>query len=152
MKEEKLKKKEGKLRKNFREEIVLDAADAVVGRLASFAAKKAIQGNSIVVINSEKAKIIGNKKIVLEKYLARTRLGKGVQKGPIISRQPAQLLRRAIRGMLERKRTRGREAFKRVKCYEGVPQNYADKEKISVGTKEAINFLTLEQLSKHYGK
>lgn len=137
---------------NNENKIIIDATNSVVGRLATFAAKQALYGKKVIIVNCEKAKIIGDPKIIIEDFLARRRLGKGAQKGPIISRKPAQILKRAIRGMLERKRTRGREAFKRIKCYEGVPLEYENKEKISIETKEAIKFLTLEELSKQLGR
>ncbi|MCX8193960.1 MAG: 50S ribosomal protein L13 [Candidatus Pacearchaeota archaeon] len=133
------------------EEIVVDAEDAVLGRLASFVAKQARSGKKIVVVNSEKAKIIGDPKIIVQDYLARLRLGHGTQKGPIISRKPAALLRRAIRGMIGRKKTRGSEAFKNIKCYEGIPKEFEKKEKIKLERKEAIKFITLEKLSKQIG-
>lgn len=140
-----------KEKKENKEEIIIDATDAVLGRLATFAAKQARSGKKVVVVNSEKAKIIGNPKIIVEKYLARLRLGHGAQKGPIISRRPTALLRRAIRGMIERKRTTGREAFKNIRCYEGIPKEFEKKEKIKLEKREAIKFITLEKLSKQLG-
>ncbi len=35
--------------------MIIDANNATAGRLASFAAKKALQGNEIFIINCEKA-------------------------------------------------------------------------------------------------
>ena len=131
--------------------IIIDATDAILGRLASFAAKQALLGKKVIIVNSEKAKIIGDPKVILERYLKKRSLGRGTQKGPIISRKPEQILRRAIRGMIGRKKATGREAFKRVKCYEGTPEQFADKEKIHIETKPAIKFLTLGQLSKLLG-
>ncbi|MGB9708245.1 MAG: 50S ribosomal protein L13 [Candidatus Pacearchaeota archaeon] len=130
-------------------EIVIDAENAVVGRLASFAAKKSLNGNAVAIINSEKAKIIGTPSIIINKYMARIRLGRGAQKGPIIRRKPSELLRRAIRGMIEYKKGKGSEAFKRIRCYEGVPKLYENKEAITLPTKEAIKFITLKNLSRH---
>jgi len=130
-------------------EIVIDAEDATVGRLASFAAKKSLQGNAVAIINSEKAKIIGTPSVTIEKYRARVRLGHGAQKGPIILRRPSEILRRAIRGMIEYKKGKGSEAFKRIRCYEGIPKLYENKETVTIPTKEAIKFITLEKLSRH---
>lgn len=131
------------------QEIVVNAENAVVGRLASFAAKQALLGKSVIIINSEKAKIIGTPAVIIKKYRDRVRLGHGVQKGPIILRRPSELLRRAIRGMIEYKKGQGAQAFKRVKCYEGIPKLYENKETVTIPTREAIKFLTLEKLSKH---
>lgn len=140
-----------KEKKNEENEIIIDAENAVLGRLATFIAKKARSGKKVIIINSEKAKIIGDPKIIVEDYLAKLRLGHGTQKGPIISRKPVALLRRAIRGMIGWKKSRGKEAFKNIKCYEGIPKEFEKKEKIKLETKEAIKFITLEKLSKQLG-
>jgi len=131
-------------------EIIIDAQGAVAGRLAGFAAKKALQGNKIIVVNAEKARIIGRKKIILDDYIKRRALGKGVQKGPHFPYRADMILRRIIRGMLPRKRTTGREAFRSIKCFISIPAEYQNKIKDAVKfeTKNALNYLTLEELSK----
>lgn len=131
-----------------KKEIVIDAKGSVLGRLASFVAKKALQGIPVVVVNSEEAIIIGKPKNILQDYLKRFRFGHGAQKGPIFSRKPEAILRRAIRGMIGRKKTKGRKAFKHVKCYKGVPKKYVGVEKIIISKKEALNFITLGRLSR----
>ena len=40
--------------------IIIDAEGEIRGRVASFAAKQALQGNEIVILNSEKALVSGN--------------------------------------------------------------------------------------------
>ncbi|MCX8194464.1 MAG: 50S ribosomal protein L13 [Candidatus Pacearchaeota archaeon] len=129
-------------------EIIIDATGAIVGRLSSFAAKKALQGEKVVIVNSGEAIISGRKADILKDYLHRLRLGRAAQKGPLFSRKPEQILRRAIRGMINRKSSRGREAFKRVKCYVDTPEQYASSNKISIEKKEPTNFITLNELSK----
>ena len=129
-------------------EIIIDGQGAVLGRVSNFIAKKALQGNSIIVLNTEKIIIIGKPKNILEKYLEKLRLGHGAQKGPIILRKASEIVRRAIRGMIGRQKTKGREAFRRIKCYEGVPKKYSTSEKIKFEKKEALNFITIEKLSK----
>ncbi|MEM2089483.1 MAG: 50S ribosomal protein L13 [Candidatus Pacearchaeota archaeon] len=128
-------------------EIIIDAQNTVVGRLASFAAKKALQGHNIIIINSEKAIITGSPEKILEKYIKRLQLGRGVQKGPKFSRRPEMILRRAIRGMLPWKKARGREAFKRVKCFLGVPEEFKNKESIRLEKEIKTKYITLEKLS-----
>ena len=45
--------------------------------------------------------------------------------GPFFSRDPEKIMKRAIRGMLPDYRLgRGREAWRRVKCYQGVPEKF----------------------------
>jgi large subunit ribosomal protein L13 len=131
-------------------EIIIDAQGAVAGRLAGFAAKKALQGNSIIIINAEKARIIGRKHVILDDYIKKRALGKGVQKGPHFPYKPEMILRRMIRGMLPWKRTTGREKFREIKCFTSIPAEYQHKMKDAVKfeAKNALNYLTLEELSK----
>lgn len=132
---------------NKQKEVIIDAANSSLGRFATFAAKKALEGERVVVVNAEKAFVIGKPKVILEHYLHRFRRGHGVQKGPIPSRTPVDMCRRAIRGMVGWKKTRGREAYKLVRCYTGIPKQYEKSEKINF-PKIAINFLTLDKLCK----
>jgi len=135
-------------------EIIIDAENAVVGRLASFAAKKALQGNKLAVVNSEKAIIIGKKELILDKYIKKRQLGKGVQKGPHMPSRADMILRRIIRGMLPWDRAIGREAYKRIYCFNGVPEKYKNKEKdfMKLETKKAINYLTIKDISRELGE
>lgn len=45
---------------------VIDGTDAVLGRLASFAAKQALLGEEIVIVNCEKVIITGNRANIRE--------------------------------------------------------------------------------------
>lgn len=143
--EKKKNKKTGK--EKAAKEIVIDATNNSLGRLATFAAKQISQGNKVAVVNIEKAIIIGKPKNILQDYLHRYRLGHGAQKGPILSRTPTAICRRAIRGMINWKKAKGKQAFRLVKCYEGVPKNYEKAEKFSF-PKRGINFITLGELCK----
>ncbi len=129
-------------------EIIIDATNSVVGRLASFAAKKLLQGNKIIVVNSEQAIMTGDSKLYMEKYIHKLRLGTGAQKGPHYPRRPEMMVRRMIRGMLPWKRTTGREAYRRIKCFVGVPEEYLSKEKIKIEKKIKTKFITLGEFSK----
>ena len=48
---------------------IIDGNDAILGRLASFVAKNALEGEEIVVLNCEKVVITGNKKRIKEDFL-----------------------------------------------------------------------------------
>ena len=43
---------------------IIDGTDATLGRLASYAAKQALQGEEIVVLNCEKVIITGKRKSI----------------------------------------------------------------------------------------
>ena len=129
-------------------EIVIDAQDAVVGRLSTYAAKQALIGNKVEIVNCEKAIISGNKKALQEVAQNRKNRGGTAQKGPYFSKNPEKIVKRSIRGMLPWKKTRGREAYKLIKCYVGVPEELAKKEKIEMRRNMKTPYLTVAQVSK----
>jgi large subunit ribosomal protein L13 len=100
--------------------IVVDGENAIFGRMASFVAKELLKGNSVDVINCEKVLISGDKNNFAEKMSAKLKMGRGASmKGPKYIREEDRMLKRMIRGMLPRDRTKGQEAFKRLRCHKG---------------------------------
>lgn len=131
-----------------KDKLVIDADEGLMGRIASFAAKQALLGKTISIVNCEKSIISGRKNTVVNTYKAKLAKGGTAQKGPYIKRTSEGIFKRAVRGMLPWSKTRGREAFKRVKCYEGVPSEFEKAEKIGF-KKEFYNpFITLKDLLK----
>lgn len=128
--------------------VVIDATNAVLGRLASYAAKQALLGKQVVIVNAEKAIIVGKKENIIKDYVEKLQRGRGWQKGPYWPRQAERLLRRTIRGMLPWKKARGREAYKLVKCYKGVPEEFKNSEMVRLKTKKYLDFLTLGEVEK----
>ena len=120
--------------------MIIDATDTVLGRLATYVAKKSLLGESIEVINSEKAIVTGNKKDILAKYLHRLQRG-SPRWGPFVYRKEDMFVRRTIRGMLPFKQPKGRDAYKRIRCYLGVPENLKN-EKIMKLSEFSISKLT----------
>ncbi len=112
--------------------MIIDAKNLLVGRMATRAAKKALLGEEIRIVNCEKAVISGNKKQILAKYMQRLQRGQ-VRKGPFVYRRPDFFVKRIIRGMLPRKKARGRAAISRIRCYIGMPEEFK-KEKIETIT------------------
>jgi large subunit ribosomal protein L13 len=107
---------------------VIDASGVIVGRLASYVAKRLLDGEEIVVVNAEKAVISGSKEHVVDAF--KTRLGRrtlGSQtKAPKHPRRPEMYVRRVVRGMLPWKKPRGKKAYRRLEAYVGVPQDLKD--------------------------
>jgi large subunit ribosomal protein L13 len=132
--------------------IIFDAENAIVGRLGSVVAKELLRGNEVVVVNSEKAILSGNKKRSVERIMDLRKKGGSSQKGPKISKLPDRLLKRMIRGMLPWDRPRGREVYKsNLRCYVSVPTEIKQEElknarKVSV--KKPIKFTTIKQISE----
>ncbi len=133
--------------------MILDAENSVLGRMAAAAAKQALLGEEVRIINCEKAVITGDKASVIKAYMKLLDIGQP-QQGPYVQRRPDLFVRRAIRGMLPRRQIRGREALSRVKCYIGVPPGISEKVSVLKGMKtlkpkKAI--LTVGELCVHLG-
>ena len=115
---------------------IIDGKNAILGRLASYAAKEALKGEEIIILNCEQIIITGNKRDIKENFEARrSRVGSS-QKGPKLSKTSEKIVKRAIRGMLpDHRKGRGKIAYKKIKCYTGVPKEFQEAKKI-VGGKE----------------
>ncbi len=127
-------------------ELNIDATNAIAGRLASYVAKQALLGHTVNIFNCEKAVISGRPAVVREKYYYRIFKTGRVFMGPFISRMPDRFVRRMIRGMVEHKQGRGKEAFDRIMCYMGVPVAFTDRKLIKVA-KEASDLPRLKYVS-----
>lgn len=128
---------------------IIDGKNAVLGRLASYAAKEALRGEDIIILNCDKVIITGNRKNIREEFEAgRRRVGSG-QKGPKISRNPEKIVKRAIRGMLpDHRQGRGKIAYRRIKCYAGIPKEFEQSKKIVGGREKKSKFVYVEEISK----
>lgn len=112
--------------------MIIDAKDTILGRLGSYAAKQALLGNKVDVINCEESVVSGRKHDILQQY-ARRIDRKAPGKGPYLYRRPDMFVRRTIRGMLPFKRARGRDAFKNIRCHIGVPVNLKSENAMKIG-------------------
>lgn len=126
--------------------MIIDATNLILGRLATFAAKKSLQGEPVDIINAEKAFITGDKKKVLAAQKTRTNRGSPLT-GPYIPRQPDRFVKRTIRGMLPYKQPRGDKAFKSIKCYTGVPAEFQDKKAETIPSANISKLSTTRYIS-----
>lgn len=135
---------------------VIDASGAILGRLSSIIAKRLLNGERIVVVNAEKAVITGNKTSIFERYKAKYDRG-SKEKGPYFPKHPEKIFKRTVRGMLPWDRRRGREAYKRLRVFIGVPEELKDREfqRIENAMLEKVSktekFVSLEEVSRHLG-
>ena len=106
---------------------IINGDGMLLGRLASVVAQRALAGEEIAVVNAEKAIISGSRSRVFANYQHKRSRG-STGWGPFVPRRPDHLMKRTIRGMLPYKRPRGVDAFRRIKCYVGVPVEFAGKE------------------------
>jgi len=131
---------------------IIDAKGTTLGRLSTHVAKRLLGGEEINIVNSEKAIISGKKTSIKEKYKQKREIGT-YRKGPYFPRMPDEIVKRTIRGMIPYQKPHGREAFKRLKCYIDIPDEFKDKkiEKIEKAKKPSVDFITVEELSKYLG-
>ena len=131
---------------------VIDATNARLGRLASFVAKRLLDGEEIVIINAEKAIITGDPQVITERYLERRKRG-SPHHGPFFPKRPDLIVYRAIRGMIPRKKSKGREALKRLKIYLGKPTEIKGEIMRFEEHQKPIEckFITIYELSKRLG-
>jgi large subunit ribosomal protein L13 len=130
------------------EQIVVDAANAVLGRTASYAAKQALFGKKVIVINCNDALITGRRNLILETYSQMRRRGKGWFKGPIVPKVAEKLMKRTIRGMLAYTQKRGEEALDRIICYNETPKEFESAKKISLAKELKIKATKLGEIAR----
>ena len=61
--------------------LVINAENLIIGRLATYVAKKVLEGEKVIVVNSEKAVVTGKKEDILRRYKQRADRGDAI-KGP----------------------------------------------------------------------
>jgi len=130
--------------------MIIDADGCILGRIAAYASKQALQGDEVVVVNSEKAFITGRRQNIFARYIEMRQKGKHMKmKGPLFPTLPEKIMKRTVRGMLKYNEGRGKIAFKKIKCYSGVPGSCMNVKGISIcRRKEEIKGITLAELSK----
>ena len=135
----------------FDADLVVDARDAIVGRVASEVAQRALDGERIAVVNAEDAIITGSDEDVFERF--KTRVDLGSDRGPYYPKRPDMIFKRSIRGMLPYKKTRGREAFESIRVYVGNPFDEEGEtlDGTSLDRLSNIRFVQLGEISEKLG-
>jgi len=135
----------------FEADVVVDARDCILGRVASQVAERALDGERVAVVNAEAAVITGSEDDVIGTFETRRELGS--DQGPAYPKRPDGILKRSIRGMVPYKTTRGRDAFENVRVYVGNP--YDDEGEVLDGTSldrlSNIKFVSLGDVSEALG-
>jgi large subunit ribosomal protein L13 len=135
----------------FEADVVVDARNCILGRVASEVAQRALAGERVAVVNAEDAVITGTEEDVMSTY--RKRADVGSDRGPYYPKRPDRLFKRAIRGMVPYKKPRGREAFENVRVYVGNPFDDDGEvlEDTSLNRLSNIKFLSLGEVSEKLG-
>lgn len=131
--------------------MIIDATGAPLGRISSAIAKLAREGEEIIVINAEKAIFKKDKNLVIKKLVEKKNKGSN-NKGPFISFKSTEIFKRSVRGMIGRKKAIGREAFKRIKIYEGIPAGLDVSQSINLFRSPDYNkYPSIKEISKYLG-
>jgi large subunit ribosomal protein L13 len=139
----------------FDADVVVDASNCILGRVASNVSQRALDGERIAVVNAERAVITGSDEDVMSVF--EKRLDIGSDRGPRYPKRPDRIFKRSIRGMLPYKRPRGREAFENIRCYVGNPYSDDDGkseevlEDTSLDRLSNIKFVSLGDISDRLG-
>jgi len=134
---------------------VYDGENMILGRLGTVVAKAALLGEEVRVVNCDKVIVSGKKEMVFaNEKQKRARKGYPL-KSAKFTRLSDRIVRRSIRGMLPWRKTRGREAFKRIMCHRGVPEALQGKaikiEGASVSKLPTLKYITIAELVKRLG-
>ena len=130
--------------------IIIDGENTTRGRLASYAAKQALAGNDVIIINSEKVILSGTGVWNITDYKELRALNTiKPGKGPFFSKSPEKIMKRAIRGMIPDFRLgRGKVAWKKIRCYVGVPEELKSEKAVKIKTELPKRYITIKELSE----
>lgn len=133
---------------------VIDAYGLILGRMASMVAKRLLKGETIIIVNAEKAVISGKKKSRVNEARKFLEVG-SPRRGPFHYRRPDRIVRRTVRGMLPYKQPKGKQAYKRLKVFMGVPDGFKDRKMETLAHAQAEKltcpYLTVGEFAKEVG-
>ncbi|MGI0141253.1 MAG: 50S ribosomal protein L13 [Candidatus Micrarchaeales archaeon] len=115
---------------------VVDGKNKVLGRLASQVAKMVLNGHEVAVVNAEHIFISGHSKDIIAGYKQKLEFQDKAnpEHSPYHSRRADLFVKRAIRGMLPFKKPKGKAAYKLLKIYIGVPEEYKTAKMVEIKT------------------
>jgi large subunit ribosomal protein L13 len=108
-----------------KERKLIDASNQIAGRLASRISKLLLDGSTIDVINIESAVISGKPTKLADKFQEYLEKGSLINPkyGPIHYRRPDMLFRKMVKGMLPRRKRKGKDALAHLRAYIGHPSS-----------------------------
>lgn len=107
-------------------EIVINAENKILGRMASLVAKELLRGRGVVVVNAEKCVVSGNPQATASAFRERVARGDPYH-GPFYPKAPDRIVRRVVRGMLP-KNPKGKKALKNLRVFISLPKEYEGRE------------------------
>ena len=137
--------------------VYVDGSNQIAGRLCSIVAKELLSGKRVVVLNAEKVLVSGRSSSVFRQWQARLEIYSHVNPiyGPIHPRRPDNILRRMVRGMVPKTKTKGKSAMGRLRVYMGVPEKFASVKTSQYEDAKARRpipqYTTIAEISKNIG-
>ncbi len=91
----------------------------------------------------------------MAKLKLKTRTLANQEKAPKHPRRPDNYVRRVVRGMLPWKKSRGKDAFRRVRVFMGTPADYQGKPMVKINDANAsrlrVPYVSVAQLAEQIG-
>lgn len=132
----------------------VNAEGLIVGRMSSKIAKRLLNGEQVTILNAEKAVFSGKKKSKIAEAKQFLEVG-APERGPFHYRRPDRMVKKTVRGMLPFKQPKGKNAFKRLKVFMGVPLELKDQKMITFKEAQATRlkgpYFTLAEMAKEVG-
>ncbi len=132
----------------------VNAEGLILGRMSSNVAKRLLNGENVTILNAEKTVISGKKKSKIAEAHLFLEVG-APERGPFHYRRPDRMLKKTLRGMLPYHQPKGKNAFKRLKVFMGVPLELKDQQTIQFEEAQASKLkgpsFTLAELAKEIG-
>ena len=133
---------------------LVNAEGLIVGRMCSKVAKRLLNGEEVIILNAEKAVFSGKKKSKVAEAHVFLEVG-APRRGPFHYRRPDRFLRKAVRGMVPYKQPKGKNAYKRLKVFMGIPLELKDQQMITFTEASSANLkgphFTLGEMVKEIG-
>jgi len=105
---------------------VVNGEGLILGRMCSRVAKRLLNGEQVIIINAEKIVISGKRKSKVAEAHKFLEVG-APNRGPFHSRRPDRIVSKTVRGMVPWQQPKGKNAYKRLKVFMGVPQELKDQ-------------------------
>lgn len=134
--------------------VVVNAEGLILGRMCSKIAKRLLNGEVIIIVNAEKIVLSGKKKSKVAEAKQFLEVG-APERGPFHSRRPDRIVCKTVRGMVPWRQPKGKNAYKRLKVYMGVPKELKDMKMETVDQAQATKLkgphFTLAELAVEVG-
>jgi large subunit ribosomal protein L13 len=134
--------------------ILVNADGLILGRMASKVAKCLLNGEEVTILNAEKAILSGKRKSKVAEAKEFLEVG-APERGPFHYRRPDKIVRKTVRGMVPFKQPKGKNAFKRLKVFMGIPKDFQDLQLVTLDEAKATKLkgphMTLAELAREIG-